>query len=72
MSFQPVVPLSGYVGWRFLERTIDAQQEAFNTSQPIARATDYFREKIAQVRTADDLVADRQLLSVALGAFGLD
>lgn len=72
MSFQPVVPLSGYVGWRFLERTMDAQQEAFNTSQPIARATDYFRENIAQIRTADDLVADRQLLSVALGAFGLD
>lgn len=72
MSFQPVVPLSGYVGWRFLERTLEAQQTAFSESQPIARATDYFRENIGDVRTAEELVNDRQLLSVALGAFGLD
>lgn len=72
MSFQPVVPLSGYVGWRFLERTLEAQQTAFSESQPIVRATDYFRENIGDVRTAEELVNDRQLLSVALGAFGLD
>ncbi|WP_342077340.1 DUF1217 domain-containing protein [Yoonia sp. SS1-5] len=72
MTFQPVVPLSGYVGWRFLERTLDNQQQAYSTSQPIMRATDYFRENIADVVTAEQLVSDRQLLSVALGAFGLD
>lgn len=72
MSFQPVVPLSGYLGWRFLERTMETQQDAFVTSQPIARATDYFRDNIASVQTAEDLVSDRQMLSVALGAFGLD
>lgn len=72
MSFQPVIPLTGYAGWRFLERTLDSQQAAFSQSQPISRATDYFREQIASVRTADDLVRDRRLLSVALGAFGLD
>ena len=72
MSFQPVVPLSGYVGWRFLERTLENQQAAYAESEPIARATDYFRENIADIGTAEDLVADRRLLSVALGAFGLD
>ncbi len=72
MSFQPVVPLTGYVGWRFLERTLDSQQDAFAESQPVRRATEYFRDKIADVRTPEDLVSDRQLLSVALGAFGLD
>ncbi len=72
MTFQPVVPLTGYVGWRFLERTLENQQNAFSESQPVMRATEYFRDKIGDVRTADDLVADRQLLSVALGAFGLD
>lgn len=72
MSFQPVVPLTGYVGWRFLDRTIEAQQAAFSQSEPVSRATDYFRENIGKVRNAADLVADRQLLSVALGAFGLD
>jgi len=72
MTFQPIVPLTGYVGWRFLERTIENQQSAYAESQPIARATTYFRENIGQVQTAEDLVNDRQLLSVALGAFGLD
>ncbi|EBA13830.1 DUF1217 domain-containing protein [Roseobacter sp. CCS2] len=72
MSFQPVLPLQGYIGWRFLERTAEAQQTAFSNSAPIQRATDYFRENIGDVRTASDLVNDRQLLSIALGAFGLD
>ncbi len=72
MSFQPVLPVTGYSGWRFLTRTADAQQVAFANSQPVQRATDYFRANIANVRTASDLVNDRQLLSVALGAFGLD
>lgn len=72
MTFVPVVPLSGYSGWRFLERTLEPQQTAFAKSQPVVRATDYFRDNIAKIRTAEDLVNDRRLLSVALGAFGLD
>ncbi|MFQ1700433.1 DUF1217 domain-containing protein [Loktanella agnita] len=72
MSFQPVVPVSGYLGWRFLERTLDTQQEAFNESAPVTRETDYFRDNIANIRSVEDLVNDRRLLSVALGAFGLD
>jgi len=72
MSFQPVIPMSGYAGWRFLQRTMDTQKMAFVESAPIKRAEDYFREKIGAVRTAEDLVSDRRLLEVALGAFGLD
>jgi hypothetical protein len=72
MSFQPIVPLSGYVGWKFLERTLENQQATFANSQPISRATEYFSANISDVKTAADLVNDRQLLSVALGAFGLD
>ena len=70
--FQPVLPLSGYAGWRFLERTLEVQQAAFVESPSLRRDTDAFREKIGGIRTAEDLVNDRQLLSVALGAFGLD
>lgn len=72
MSFQPVVPTNGYTGWKFLERTLEKQQAAFSESQPVSRATDYFAQNIANVQTAADLVNDRQLLTVALGAFGLD
>lgn len=71
MTFQPVLPISGYAGWRFLQRTLPAQQQNFAQSPVIQRATDYFRENIGKVGSAQDLVADRRLLDVALGAFGL-
>lgn len=72
MTYQPVLPLSGYTGWRFLQRTLDTQTKAFTQSAEIKRATEYFKENIAKVRSADDLMKDRRLLDVALKAFGLD
>ena len=72
MSFVPVVPLAGYAGWAFLKRTLPGQTAAFNKSPEIKRDEDYFRANIGKVKTADQLVADRRLLKVALGAFGLD
>ncbi|WP_372838823.1 DUF1217 domain-containing protein [Phaeovulum sp.] len=72
MSFAPVIPLSGYAGWKFLGRTLQTQQAAFAASASRQRDEDHFRENIANITTAEDLVADRRLLKVALGAFGLD
>jgi hypothetical protein len=72
MTFTPVLPVSGYAGWALLKRTMTAQTAAFNKSPEIVRDTDYFRAKIASVKTADQLVSDRRLLKVALGAYGLD
>lgn len=69
--FQPVVPLPGLAGYRFLQRTLDKQQTAFNASAENARDIQYFRDNIAKADTAEKLVADRRLLKVALGAFGL-
>lgn len=71
MTFAPVVPFGGYAGWTFLARTRDAQMRAFVAGPALRRDEAYFREKIGSVRTAEALVADRRLLSVALGAFGL-
>ncbi len=72
MSFQPVIPLGGYAGWSFLQRTRETQQQAFEASPQLARNVAYFEENIGAVQTAEELVRDRRLLSVALGAFGLD
>ena len=72
MTYQPVVPFGGIGGWSFLSRTREAQQDAFNGSGSVTRDTAYFEEKISQIRTAEDLVSDRRLMRVALGAFGLD
>lgn len=72
MGYQPIIPLSGISGWRFLQRTSEKQQAAFEKSADLARDMAYFRENIASVKTAEDLVADRRLLNVALTAFGLE
>lgn len=72
MSFQPIIPLSGYSGWAFLNRTMESQKSTFNDSTVLKRETEYFRENIGNITSAEDLMSDRRLLSVALGAFGLD
>ena len=72
MTFQPVVPLPGVAGWRFLEATEATQRDAFDRSAVIERDIAYFEEKIGSITTAEALVSDRRLMTVALGAFGLD
>ena len=69
--FQPVIPTSGLAGWNFLQRTYDTQIQTFSESPLQSRSVDYFRENIGEVASASDLVSDRRLLEVALGAFGL-
>jgi len=72
MFFQPVIGTGGYSGWLILQRTEARQREIFEQSPTLQRDIDYFRENISNAATAKDLVSDRRLLSVALGAFGLD
>ncbi|SLN61742.1 hypothetical protein TRL7639_03434 [Falsiruegeria litorea R37] len=71
MSFSPVVPTSGIVGWKFLQRTYDSQLENFSKSQMRSREHQYFLDNIGEIKSAEELVNNRRLLSVALGAFGL-
>ncbi|MEZ5715404.1 MAG: DUF1217 domain-containing protein [Paracoccaceae bacterium] len=64
--------MGGLVGWAFLNRTLDRQSAAFEASSEVKRDTEYFAETIGEIDTAEQLVSDRRLLSVALGAFGLE
>ncbi len=72
MSFAPLVPFGGNLGWSFLQRTREAQQETHSASPRMERTTAHFRDRIAGITTAQALVDDRRSLEVALGAFGLD
>ena len=72
IGFQPVVSQQGYAGWRFLERTIEPQKAAFEKSPEVLRDLEYFKQNIHNATSAEDLVNDRRLLKVALGAFGLE
>lgn len=71
MSFIPAIPAGGYAGWQFLQRTLANQSAAHAATAITQRDQAYFRDRIARIATAGDLVADRRLLSVALTAFGL-
>ncbi|MEO9781668.1 MAG: DUF1217 domain-containing protein [Sedimentitalea sp.] len=71
MSFQPVIVGSGIAGWKFLQRTYEPQFDTFANSSQLSRDIEYFTETIGTIETAEDLIKDRRLLSVALGAFGL-
>lgn len=70
--FTPAVPLGGYLGWRVFQNSADRQFEIFQKSPQIIRNMEHFRENIAEADTAEKLVDDRKLLTVALGAFGLE
>ena len=72
MSFQPMIPLAGIAGWRFLQRTQASAAGRLREGPRVSSDVAYFAEKIGAVTTAADLVADRRLLKVALGAFGLE
>ena len=72
MAFQPVIPLSGFVGWSFLQRTLPVQTETFRTNPELTRDVTRAREDFGSITSAEQLVEDRQLLKVALGAFGLE
>jgi Protein of unknown function (DUF1217) len=71
MTYTPVIPTGGIGGFAYLKRTREAQQAALEASPQVQRNVAAFRERIASVASAEELVADRQLLTVALGAFGL-
>ena len=71
MSYQPFVPTGGLAGWRFLQNTIGKQREVHGEGVALQRDLSYFREKIGKIDSAEELVGDYRLLSVALGAFGL-
>ena len=71
MFFQPAIGTGGYTGWIILGRTEARQRETFEKSPTLNQNIDYFLENISKAKTAEDLVSDRRLLTVALGAFGL-
>lgn len=71
MTFTAAIPLGGIAGLRFLESTGTAQREVHARSPEIQRNIAYFNENIGNVTTAEELVSDRRLMTVVLGAYGL-
>ena len=70
--YTPIILGNGLAGYNYLARTLDEQLDTFAKSSQVARDTQHMRDEIAKIETIDDLMNDRQMLRVALGAFGLD
>lgn len=71
MSFTPAVGGGGLAGFKLLDRSSPQQRAAFEKSPEVKRNIEYFEANIAKAKTPDDLIKDRRLLAVSLGAFGL-
>jgi hypothetical protein len=71
MAFSPAIPLGGLAGLRFLERTGDTQRALYAAAPEIKRDIAYFNENFASITSAEELVADRRILGVVLGSYGL-
>ncbi|MEM6944073.1 MAG: DUF1217 domain-containing protein [Pseudomonadota bacterium] len=72
MTVQPAIPFGGVAGLRLLDSTFDRQFAAFSQGAVLTRETDDFVARAGSITSAEALVEDRQLLKVALGAFGLE
>ncbi len=71
MVFQPVIPLSGFGGWNFLQSTYDAQLETFSNSAQIKNDIDYLTEKFAEPMAVEDFLSDQRLRRITMTAYGL-
>ncbi len=72
MAYVPAIPLGGLLGWRVFNESAARQFDAFSSSEAVIRDVAYFKENIANASSPLDLIEDRRLLTVALGAFGLE
>lgn len=63
--------MTGYAGWAFLKRTHASQMRIFKNSFEINKDIKHYKSNIDKIKKADDLINDRHLLKLSLGAFGL-
>ncbi|MBU1288810.1 MAG: DUF1217 domain-containing protein [Alphaproteobacteria bacterium] len=69
--FQPVIPLSGNSGWKFLEATYDRQLKSYTDAPQVQLDRDYLIEKFSQPVAVEDFLKDTRLLRVSLTAYDL-
>lgn len=69
--FQPVIPMTGNTGWKFLQSTYDRQLKSYTDSPQIKADRAYLEEKFAKPVALDDFMKDSRLLRVAMTSFDL-
>lgn len=69
--YQPVIPLAGNSGWKFLQSTYDRQLQSLSNSPQVKADRSYLIEKFSEPVTTEAFLNDKRLLRVALTSFDL-
>jgi hypothetical protein len=69
--FQPVIPMTGNTGWKFLQSTYDRQLKSYSDSPQIKSDRAYLEEKFSKPVELNDFLKDNRLLRVAMTSFDL-
>lgn len=69
--FQPVIPVSGIGGWRFLQSTYDRQLASHSENPQVRADRNYLIGKLSESITTEDFLNDKRLLRIAMTAFDL-
>lgn len=69
--FQPVIPLSGNSGWKFLQATYDRQLQTLSDTAQMKADRAYLADKLSKPIKTEEFLADKRLMRVALTAFDL-
>ncbi|MEM6602462.1 MAG: DUF1217 domain-containing protein [Pseudomonadota bacterium] len=70
-NFTATVPVGGLAGYEVLKDTRDRQEERLLSGTVVQRETNYFRDNIANINSAEEFVEDDRILRIALEAYGL-
>ncbi|MFN7180389.1 DUF1217 domain-containing protein [Hyphomonas sp.] len=69
--YQPVIPVSGIGGWRFLQSTYDRQLSSHSENPQVRADRNYLIGKLSEPITTEDFLNDKRLLRIAMTAFDL-
>ncbi|MBU3029204.1 DUF1217 domain-containing protein [Paracoccus marinaquae] len=72
MTIPIAIGATGIAGWNILKTSEARHMDSLARDAMLQRSTAYFRDNIGTAQDAGALVKDYRLLSVALGAFGLE
>ncbi len=71
-NYNVSVITNGLAGFNQLKRTQDSQKEILKADAFVKRETEYFKENISKISSADEFVSDTRILRFALSSYGLE
>lgn len=71
-TFTTPVLFGGVTGFNQLKKDQESQQEVLKANAFVSRETEYFKENIGKVSSAEEFVEDTRLLRYGLAAYGLE